>query len=197
MHRDNDGMLDGFLAACQTGFDLFRPLVTLRLRGSTALPSLLQDGLQAGRPYLVVSPLTLLEKLQPILELTQLTRSSIYRLDPTLYRPEMNALVIRKTDAAGNPRAEIRAGDLVAAAAGVNWRSPLFAEVFVNVEEPFERKGYGRSVVMAVVAEVIKLGVTPLYTVGDSNTASKALAEKVGFVDTGAQEFMAQAVRSG
>lgn len=36
VHQDGDGRVDGFLARCQTGFDLFRPLVTLRVRGDAA-----------------------------------------------------------------------------------------------------------------------------------------------------------------
>ena len=35
-HYDDEGRLTAFLARCQTGFDLFRPVVTLRVRGPDA-----------------------------------------------------------------------------------------------------------------------------------------------------------------
>ncbi len=195
MHRDGAGRIDGVLAHCQTGYDLFRPLVTLRLRGQGALPGLLDEGFVEGRPYILVAPPTYLERLRPYLELTEVSHHLILRLDASRYLPEMNVLVTRHDDKDGNPRAEIRRDKQVIASAGVNWRSPLFAEIFVQVQEEQRGRGFGRSVVSAVVAGLLKLGVTPVYSVAEANAASRAVAEAVGFVDTGAREVMAQAVK--
>lgn|SRR5574341_329582 len=195
MRRGDDNKVDGFLTVCQTGIDLFRPLVTLRVRGAEALPDLLQEGLAPGKPYLLIVPAFLLDRLEPHLALADVTRQRILRLDPNLYRPEMNTLVIHKDDQNGHPRTEIRHARGTVAVAGVNWRSPLFAEIFVQVEEPHRGKGMGWAVVNALVADLLKLEVMPLYTVAESNTVSLELAERVGFVDTGAREIMAQAVR--
>jgi hypothetical protein len=197
MHRDAKNKLDGYLVRCQTGFDLFRPLVTLRLRGGeSALPDLLDEALAPGRPYLAVIPANYAEKLKPYATLTDASLNIVLRLDPARFQPEMNVLVNRRTDAEGNPRAEIKHGDRVIAAAGVNWRSPVFAEIFVNVTGDEQGRGYGRTVVGALVAELLHTSITPLYAVAESNAASLELAEAVGFVDTGAREIMAQAVRS-
>ncbi len=194
-HHDASGLVDGFAARCQTGFDLFRQLVTVRVRGSNdPIPSLLNDTLVPGRPYLMVVPTGLVKRISEHVTLTDEVHNNILRLDPARYRPEMNALVVTRKDADGNPRAEVRRGGQPVATAGVNWRSPIFAEVFVRVEPPARGRGFGRSVVKAVVAELLKLRVTPLYSVSEDNNASYDLAVDVGFVDTGAQECMAQAV---
>jgi GNAT superfamily N-acetyltransferase len=195
MHRNSKGEVDGFLAQCQTGIDLFRPLVTLRVRGSKALPALLEGGLVAGRPYLLVAPGTLAERLKPHLALSDVTRNHILRLDPNRYNPDMNVRVVRREDQSGNPRVEAHAGKKTVAAAGVNWRSPIFAEIYANVETAHRGRGLGWAVVNALVAELLHLGVTPLYSVDETNAASHELAERIGFVDTGAREVMAQAVR--
>src|SRR5690606_21784019 len=147
-----------------------------------------------SRPYLMIIPTSLVKRVEARVRLTDHVENHILRLDPARYRPEMNALVVTRKDADGNPRAEVRRGGQPVATAGVNWRSPIFAEVFVRVEPPARGRGFGRSVVKAVVAELLKLRVTPLYSVSEDNNASYDLAVDVGFVDTGAQECMAQAV---
>ena len=48
----------------------------------------------------------------------------------------------------------------------------------------------------AVAAELLRQGVTPLYSVAEDNEPSYDLALDVGFVDTGAREVMAQVVRA-
>src|SRR5690349_5637207 len=83
MHRDAEGKVDGFATRCRTGFDLFRPLVTLRLRGGEkALPDLLEESLVAGRPYWVVVPAGYVERLKRHVTLTEPSLNWIYRLDP-------------------------------------------------------------------------------------------------------------------
>jgi GNAT superfamily N-acetyltransferase len=194
VHRDADQVVDGFLVRCMTGFDLFRPLITLRLRGEAALPALLEEALMPGRPYWAVIPAPLADRAGAYLRLDQPVRNRIYRMDPRRFRPEMNALVVTSSDPHGAPRAEIKSGGQTAAIAGVNWRSPIFAEVYVNVTPEHRKRGWGRAVTNAVVGALLKQQVTPLYSAAEDNTASQALAESVGFTDTGAREVMAQAV---
>ncbi len=198
VHRDPGGIVDGFLARCQTGFDLFRPIVTLRVRGlGDPVPDLIKAALTPGRPYLLIVPEMLAERISPHVALSERTRNRIMRLDPSRFRPEINVLVMLKREADGSPRAEVRRGERIVALAGINWRSPIFAEVFVRVEREAQGTGLGRSVTRAVAAELLRSGVTPLYTVSQDNDFSHELALDVGFVDTGAWEMMAQAVRTG
>ena len=186
--------LAAFLVRCQTGLDLFRPLVTMRARGSAVSPQLLRDGLLPGRPHLLVVPEMLLEKLEPYLDLTDTTRNLVLRLDPARFKPKINVLVVESADMDGNPRCEIRRGDEVRAIAGVNWRSPDFAEIYVHVGEQWRGRGWGQAVVAACVSSLLRMQVRPLYIVSEQNSTSLALAEAVGFVDSGSREMMAQAV---
>ena len=48
----------------------------------------------------------------------------------------------------------------------------------------------------AVIEELLRLQTMPVYVVERGNEASRELALQVGFVDTGAREVMAQAVRT-
>jgi GNAT superfamily N-acetyltransferase len=196
VHRDDSDLVDGFLARCQTGIDLFRPLVTLRVRGvNDPIAPLLEAGLVAGRPYLMVIPELMVERVARRVALADPVCNRVMRLDPGRFVPEINVLVVTRADADGNPRAEVRRGDQAVATAGVNWRSPIFAEMFVRVEPQGRGRGWGRAVVKAVVGELLKQSVTPLYTVAEGNDASYDLAIDVGFVDSGAREVMAEALR--
>jgi predicted GNAT family acetyltransferase len=66
--------------------------------------------------------------------------------------------------------------------------------VFVNVVPEHRQRGWGRAVTNAVVGALLKQQVTPLYSAAEDNDASQALAESVGFADTGAREVLAQAI---
>lgn len=192
LHRDSAGFVDGFLAHCMTGFDLFRPLITMRVRGSNdPVPSLLKTALKPGRPYLLIVPAGLFTRVEPHVSLSDPVLNHILRLDPAHFRPEVNVMVVTRTESDGNPRAEIKQGDVVVAAAGVNWRSPIFAEVYVQVQPEVRKRGWGRAVVRALCADLLKQQLTPLYNVAEDNDESYALADDIGFVDTGAREVMA------
>lgn len=196
LHRASDGPVDGFLTHCITGIDLFRPLLTMRLRGSAAAANLLREGLVPGRPYLLIAPERVFEAAQPHLDIAHGERHRILRLDPARYDPETNVLIQHSRDRAGSPRVEVKRNNQPIASAGVNWRSAHFAEVYVQVEPGQERRGLGRSLVNALSGELIKLGLTAIYSVAESNGASLALAEQVGFVDTGAREVVATVSRA-
>jgi len=195
VHRNTEGVVDGFLARCQTGIDLFRPLVTMRVRGGGAIPALLEPGLPPGRPHLLALPARLAEQVAAHVMFTEISHHLILRLDPARFQPIINVLVMQSRDSTGSPRAIIRRGEQTVAAAGVNWRSPVFAEVYVQVEAAFWSRGYGRSVLSAVVEELLKHQVMPIYAAERTNEASLKLAQDVGFIDTGAREVMAQGVR--
>jgi len=196
VHRNGDDAVDGFLVRCQTGMDLFRPLITLRARGSASIKPLLTEGLQPNRPCIMVFPKNLLERVRPYVSLDNMTVNHIFRFDPSQYRSEINVLVLHSTSPDGLPRTEIKRGDEVIAAAGVNWASPDFAEIFVNVETDEQMKGLGRAVLTGLVTDLLKRRVTPLYVTAEDNEASLKLATRAGFVDTGAREIMAHAVRA-
>lgn len=193
-----DGNPAGFVVRCQTGFDLFRPVVTLRVRGADVPESLLHEGLEAGRSYLLIVPEGLFERLEPGLDVQGKLAHRVLRLDPARFQPMVNVMVMSRDDPAGNPVFEIRRGDRALAVSGVNWRSPDFAEVYVQVESEAQGRGWGRAVTAACVSALLQQGTMPIYYVADNNLPSRELAEQLGFVDTGAREIVAQvALRAG
>ncbi len=187
---------DGFLVRARTGLDLFRPLVTYRAQTEAAARALFREGLPPGRPVYLTVPDSLAGWANQYLTMTEIELHRVYRLDPRRYQPEINILVVTSSGADGTPRCEIRAGDGVGAVAGVNWQSPVFAEVFVYSDAAVRGRGWGKSVVSAVVGMLLKSGRTPLYVVAESNEASIRVAEAVGFEDTGFREYVGQAVRA-
>ena len=63
LHTLEGGQVDGFAAVCQTGRDLFVPLVILRAPVEAVEP-LLQEALLSGRMYCVVAPPELRAELE-------------------------------------------------------------------------------------------------------------------------------------
>ena len=96
----------------------------------------------------------------------------------------------------GSPRFVIRSQGQTASEAGVNWRSPHFAELFVRTEPRATGRSWGKAVVAACASSLVQARVQPLYMVTEGNEASARLAEAVGFVDTGAREFAGTGVSS-
>jgi GNAT superfamily N-acetyltransferase len=197
------GQATGFVALSRTGIDLFRPLVTLRLPGDgrdyQASVELLQRALQPGMPVILSAPIAYLPLLHLLLEVQSEETLRLYALDPGRYEPVINVLVARTVAPNNLPRYIIRStqsesGEIVASAA-LNWQSPTFAEIAVFTRPDQRRQGWGRSVVAAMVQELLDSGRVPLYVVAEENQPSIQLAESVGFVDTGVRETILQAAR--
>lgn len=190
----------GYVALSRTGMDLFRPLLTLRLphdemRGSAQL---MQRALAPETPVIVSS----LERDFPYIEgLFQVqTEETLltYVLDPGRFKPVINVLVTQDEGPNGLPRFVIRQNEdgrrVVAASAGLNWMSPKYAEVSVMTAPGYRRRGWGRSVVAAMVNYLLENGRLPIYTVSEVNERSIQLAESLGFRYRGGQQIMAQAI---
>ena len=185
----------GFLVRARTGLDLFRPLVTFRGPNEAVVAALVERGLQPGRPTYLTVPERLAPWANKYLTVTEAELHRVYRHNPQRYQPIINVLVVTNTGADGLPRCEIRAGDRAGAVAGINWQSPEFAEVYVYADPAVRGRGWGKSVVAALVGLIRQSGRTPLYVVAESNGYSIRLAEAVGFDDTGHREYVGHAVR--
>ncbi len=189
LHTNDQGQPDGFVTVSQTGADLFRPLVTLRAPDGHAGGELVSAALTPERPYHVIVPVALASALRDHLEITGSALNRIYRLDPSRFQPIINVLVQQLAGAGGAPRFQIESQGQVMALSGTNWRSPTFAEVFVQVHPGGRQRGWGKSVVSACTAALLQDHLRPLYMVKEGNEASIRVAEGLGYVDTGAQEF--------
>ena len=195
VHRGEGHAVDGFLAACTTGADLFRPLVVMRADTDSVLESLLRQGLVARRPYHFVVPLRYAPTLEREVQLSEQRIGVTLALDARRFEPVVNVLVVPVEGASGGLRFEIRSQGRVMAASGTNWRSPRFAEIYVYVQPEARGRGWGRSVASALMAALLAEGVQPLYVVQEGDQLSSRLAASLGYEDTGAREFIASGVR--
>lgn len=186
----------GFLAVCQTGRDLFRQLAVLRAYNPATAYALLRRGLQPRRPYYLLTTMDMQPVVEAAMEVERMQVNRVYRLDLRRYAPSLNVLVVPAPAADGTPRFVIRSQDQIAAEAGINWQSPHFAEVYVWTAPQARGRGWGRAVVDACVAWILRSGAQPLYVVSEGNEASARLAESAGFVDTGAREVAVEGTRA-
>jgi RimJ/RimL family protein N-acetyltransferase len=185
LHRTPAGGVDGFVAVCQTGRDLFVPLVVMRAREDD-VAELLRQALQQGRPYTVVTQPELRSGIEDVLLAEHQQVNQVHVLQPESHRPVINVMVQPGQSAF---RYEIRVRDQVVAAAGVNWLSASLADMYVYTDRAFQGRGWGKAVGSACVGDLLAKRLLPLYTVSEQNTASRRLSEALGFRDSGAREL--------
>jgi RimJ/RimL family protein N-acetyltransferase len=185
LHTVPGGQTDGFVAVCQTGRDLFVPLVILRAPAQ-AVGGLLRRALHPGRPYTLITTPALCDEVEQSMRLDWGRLNFVYRYEPSAYRSRINVMV---QPGQGPFRFEIRSGDRVVSAAGVNWQSERLAEMYVYTDPEVQGRGWGRAVGAACVSALLKKDILPLYTVAEDNVASKRLAQALGFRDSGAREY--------
>jgi RimJ/RimL family protein N-acetyltransferase len=190
VHRAAGGRVDGFLVRAQTGQDLFRPLVVLRGSGSSALLELLNAALPVGLEAVFTAPEELGPMLLPFLQVSEQQSLSLWRLNPSRFQPVVNIFVRREVSPDGLPRFEIRQGETLVASAGINWRSPDWAEIFVQTISAAQERGFGKSVCAALCEELLGAGRSVLYAVSPENEPSLALARSVGVEDTAQRELV-------
>ncbi len=183
------GFPSAFVAVCQTGMDLFRPMVVFRGE-EEAVVEALRRALQRPRAYLFSALPEQRAALRRVAQVSSDQPNAIYALDADDFRPVVNVLVQTSRTPDGLFRASIRSRDgSLVAEAGVSWMSSRYAEVFVRVAEAFRGRGLGKSVVSAVSAHVLEAGRTPLYLTSPNNLASVRLAERLGYHDTSQSEW--------
>lgn len=185
LHRAVAGQVDGFIAVCQTGRDLFVPLVVIRA-DRRDVGELVRRALQPGRPYTLVTTPALYPAVAEhmLVERQQINR--IYVLEAAPPDPGINVMVQPGTS---EFRYEIRTQDRIVAAAGVNWRSERLADMYVYTEPDSQGRGWGKAVGSACVKALVAARLLPLYTVAEENTASLELARALGFRDSDAREY--------
>jgi len=190
VHRSPGGRADGFLVRAQTGQDLFRPLVTLRAQDASGAAELLQAAFPSPRAAIFSIPEPLGLWVLPLLSAETTIQILIFRLNPARMEPLINILVQRAVSPGGLPRYEIRREERLLAAAGVNWQSSDFAEIFVQTDPEVRERGYGKSVCAALCRHLLDEKKGILYAVEERNTASVRLARSLGFEDTGEREIL-------
>ena len=189
VHRDERNTPDGFIAVCRTGFDLFQPLVAMRASTADVAAWLLHKGLSPDRPYQVVVPPSLAPTIEANMNVQAAATRVIFEARRSSFTPIINVLVMSSRGPDSSMRFIIRAADgTVVAESGTNWRSDEFAEVFVQVEFAARGRGLGKSVASACTAYLLEYDLRPLYIVDQNNSESIAIAQALGYTDTGASE---------
>ena len=204
VHRNDSGRADGFLVLCRTGLDLFRPLLTLRAETLEVAAELLESALPPEASVIVAIPLDLRPVIEAFFAISEEKASTIYQLSHEDFRPIINVLATRAPTPGGDPRFVIRGQSLdrgarpagpVLATAGINWRSPHFADIYVQTDPRVRGRKLGRSVVSALSSWLLEQKISPLYTVPDANDASGRLAQSLGYHNTGARTLFCSGVR--
>ncbi len=204
VHRNDSGRADGFLVLCRTGLDLFRPLLTLRAETLEVAAELLESALPPEASVIVAIPLDLRPVIEAFFAIREEKASTIYQLSHEDFRPIINVLATRAPTPGGDPRFVIRGQSLdrgarpagpVLATAGINWRSPHFADIYVQTDPRVRGRKLGRSVVSALSSWLLEQKISPLYTVPDANDASGRLAQSLGYHNTGARTLFCSGVR--
>lgn len=186
--------LRGFLAVARTGLDLFRPLAIPFVGQEAGLTELLRAALRPGRPVVLHLPVEQRPWAQEVVEISDVRPSELLRLDPKRHKPVVNVLVVESVSPNGWPRYEIRTADGSVAAAGLNWKGPRFAEIYLDIELRARGRAYGASVLSAICRRLIEEKITPLYRVGADDLAAIGEAEDLGFRPTGIQTLACHAV---
>ena len=188
----------GYAAVCRTGMDLFRPFVTLRLpiHDMDASLDVIYQAMQPGTAVILEALARYTPLLKAVFEVQAEEELRGLALDGSRFEPVINVLVSSATGGNGLPRFVVRrsGSDEIVASAGLNWQSPRFADLSVNVDARYQQRGWGKSVLAAMVQYVLENGRTPLYLTAAENHASKRLARSLGFIDSGLRAVMLQAV---
>lgn len=190
---------DGYVALSRTGMDLFRPFLTMRLpmHDHQLAAELIYKALPAETAVILNVPHDYVPLLQAFFTVQTLETLKLYVLADEEREPIINVLVTQDQHPNGYPRFMIRAhndpGRPIGASAGLNWMSQTFAEISVNTNPSYRRRGWGKSVVSKMVEYVLENGRHPLYAVSEENHGSIRLAESTGFVDSGIRQALIQA----
>lgn len=189
----NSGV-NGFLVIARTGLDLFRPLAVPFVAQPAALAALLRAGLEPGRPVVLHLPLEQRSWAEATVDLSEVRVTELLRLDLRQFEPIVNVLVVESRTPGGWPRYEIRSGEVLRVAAGLNWKGPGFAEVYLEVEPAMRGQGYAESVLAAIAGRLLAESVVALYRVEDEDPFARMEAEQLGFRPTGIRALTAQAI---
>lgn len=199
-HERGGGKTDAYVALSRTGIDLFRPLLTLRLNQDDpeGAADLIHRALSPGSSVFIHSPAEYRPLLAALFEFKSEQLLHLYKLESQKFEPIVNVLVMRSATPDGLPRYIIKptspdGEDEIGASATINWQTERFAEVTVYTNPQHRQRGWGRSVVSALVRDLLEKGRTPLYEVSSQNEASLNLARSLGFVNTGADKLFLEA----
>lgn len=204
VHRNQNGRADGFLSVCRTGIDLFRPLLTLKAENQDVAAELLESALPPKSAVIVAVPIEHRPIIEAFFTMSGETTVEILKLERENFQPVINVLVTKAPTPGGDPRFVVREQSFdrgaqpvgpAIATAGINWRSPQFADIYVHTDYRVRGRGLGKSVVSSLSNWLLEQKITPLYSADEENQQSLALARSLGFGSTGVRNFIGDGIR--
>ena len=188
LHTLPGGQVDGFVAVCQTGYDLFVPLVVLRAPAG-AVDELLREALQPGRPYTVIAPIAARPGIERAMVLDRQQVNRIYRFE-SADRPPRDQC----DGPAGRGAVSVR-NSVARGTGGLGGRHQLAVPIawprcMSIPSREYQGRGWATAVGAACVRALLEKGLCADLCGGANRIAlldSVALA--LGFRETGAREF--------
>ncbi len=180
----SNGVPNSFLTVARTGLDLFRPLVIPFVVQPSGMDALLRAALLPGRPVLLHAPLEQRAWVEATAELSNVRVFELFRLDLRAFEPIVNVLVVETHTPAGWPRYEIRSGETVHVAAGLNWKGPSFAEVYLVVNPEVHGRAFGRSALAAIAGRLLSESIVALYRIPHDDPLGRAEARAHGRISS-------------
>jgi hypothetical protein len=120
--------------------------------------------------------------------------AELLRLDVSQFVPQINVLVVESRTPDGWPRFEIRSGEMLQAAAGLNWKGERFAEVYVEADPVAVTRGFRSAVLSMMAGHLHADRRIALYRAADDDFESRSEAMSLGFRATGTRLLSAQAI---
>jgi hypothetical protein len=194
VHQDAEGRADGFVAICQTSQRLFQPTVVLRTPKVRVAVDLLRAALVPGRPYHLITTPDLREAVSEVVDMPEPQINLVHEIDLSRFEYAINVLVVAEEGIEDRPRFVVRTREEIVAEAGVSWLSPHFAAIYAQATPAAQERKLGRSVLATCTRWVIRSGRRPLAIVNANDGLAIALAEAVGYADTGARELAGDVV---
>jgi len=187
----NGKVLSGFMAIASTGLDLFKPLLIPFTATDEAIRTLIAGALDPGRPYLIYLPIEQSESLLDIADVEPIAVLNLLRLDSKRFQPVINVLVQKSEGMGGSPRFEIQSRGEGHAASGINWMSSQSAEIYVESDSSGYRRGFTKSVLAALIQDLLKERVRILFRVADDDYSAFEDAFDLGFSPTNVRTLFA------
>jgi len=152
------------------------PVAVLRADHARVIPLLLARA-PRGRRY-VKTTAALADGLMAVAKVESPVRMRVAWLPHGAPRPALGPaeIVVHDTEAS----VLVEGGQ--ASRCRVIWRSARFAEVAIETEPAFRRRGFGRAAVAAMSSRLLREGVAPIYVADVGNVASLRLAAGLGFI---------------
>jgi hypothetical protein len=189
-YHASDGDPRGFIAVAQTGIDLFRPLVIPFVASKRVLIRLLIDALRPEQAVLISLPTEQAQWLEALISLEHESDLELLRMEAEAFEPVLNVLVVENEGPDGLPRYEIQTVGRGKVAAGVNWISGKYADVYVDAPAGHKNRALTKSVLSALCGRLLGERRIALFRVETSNLSARTDAFNVGFRPTGRQDTL-------